>query len=415
MRRWIVISLCFVLLVAQGLAMAEPVSFRIGTQFTDRDWWVHAFEQFGKEVGARIELSYIEWGSVGMEKFLTETAGGLTYDVVNMDSRWLAAVKAKGLVLPLDPYIQRDNFPIKDFFTPLIAALSDGQGIWGMPNDIDQYVPFFNLDMWDAAGLPYPEANWTWQEYEALMKRLTRIDPEGAATVFGGNGLLWPVVAYSFGAFVITGDGRFDLDKEQVVSGLQWSFDLRNVAHVFPRSSAEVGDVTNHGRLPAGKVAAHWAGAWYATSGHMRDTNVRWGVLMPPLGPAGRATEAFVGGWFIPSTSKRPDLSWQFMKFLHRDDVQLSHYTTFSGVPGRRSIASKPSLYAWQAFGKWSSVILDTVPHARAAPFHPLTDRVWEEIDNGLDAAAYGSESAKAGIDKLRPIVAAVLAEGMTK
>ncbi|HEX6971079.1 MAG TPA: extracellular solute-binding protein, partial [Limnochordia bacterium] len=289
-RRMVAGMMILAALISLGpTAAAAQVTIRVGGDFT-QDWWQQTFERFETETGIAIEQGHVPWGTEGMEKFITETAAGLTYDLVTMDSRWLGAIQGKGMVRPLNDLIRRDHFPIDDFFGPLVDAVSTGDVIWGIPGGIDEYVPFINLDMWDRAGLPYPAKDWTWQEYEAVMKKLTHIDPEGENNVFGGNGLLWPVVAWSFGASVITPEGEFDMDSDRVIQGLQWSFDLRNEARVFPRSSAEVGGVANHARLAAGKVASHWVGSWYPTSTYMKGSTVRWGVAMPPSSPYGRAT-----------------------------------------------------------------------------------------------------------------------------
>ncbi|HEX6972509.1 MAG TPA: hypothetical protein VF234_09845, partial [Limnochordia bacterium] len=72
------------------------------------------------------------------------------------------------------------------------------------------------------------------------------------------------------------------------------------------------------------------------------------------------------------------------------------------------------SILMWDIYGEWAQVLIDALPVARAVPFHSLTDRIWSEIDSGLEGAAYGQESAQSAITKLVPVIERILAQGAT-
>lgn len=399
--------LILLLLSSTAPSHAQEKAIRIGSQFSGLDWWEAMWAAFARQRGIRIESANIPWGQEGLEKFVTETAGGVGYDLVLMSSRWLASVVGSGLVVPLDAYVERDAFPIADFYPAVVSGLTYDGRLWAIPNyDVDVYIVYYNEEMFDAAGVGAPADDWTWDDYFEMMKRTTRIDPAGGRNQFGGGGLLWPVVAYSHGANVITADGRFDLDQGHVIEALQWSYDLRNVHHVFPQSPDEVGGVASlHNQFAEGYTATHWAGSWYAR----RLTDFRWGVAFPPASEYGRATEAFVGGWFIPTTADDPDLAWEIIKYMHSPDVLSDHFRQFSAVPVRRSIATSPDIAMYGAFGARTQAVLQSIPFGRVLPFHPLIDEIWSVIDAALERAYSGESTVRLVMEQLRPQVETIL------
>ena len=52
-----------------------------------------------------------------------------------------------------------------------------------LPQNLSSLVVYYNRDLFDAAGVPYPEAGWTWAEFLDAAKALTRdIDGDGLPT-----------------------------------------------------------------------------------------------------------------------------------------------------------------------------------------------------------------------------------------
>ena len=41
-----------------------------------------------------------------------------------------------------------------------------------LPQNLSSLVVYYNRDLFDAAGVPYPEAGWTWDDFLAAAKAL---------------------------------------------------------------------------------------------------------------------------------------------------------------------------------------------------------------------------------------------------
>ncbi len=42
---------------------------------------------------------------------------------------------------------------------------------YGTPYRQDSWVLFYNKDLFDAAGVDYPDGSWTWDDYDAAARR----------------------------------------------------------------------------------------------------------------------------------------------------------------------------------------------------------------------------------------------------
>ena len=73
-----------------------------------------------------------------------------------------------------------------DFWPAERQAVQVGGKVIGMPALVDNLALVYNKKLFDQAGIPYPTANWTWDDFRAAAKKLT--DP--AAKQFG-----WAYVA----------------------------------------------------------------------------------------------------------------------------------------------------------------------------------------------------------------------------
>src|SRR5205807_8370913 len=71
-------------------------------------------------------------------------------------------------------------------FPPALLELFRYQGArYGLPRDNDTTVIYYNKGAFDAAGLAYPRADWTWDDLRALARALTLRDGDGRVARYG--------------------------------------------------------------------------------------------------------------------------------------------------------------------------------------------------------------------------------------
>ena len=103
-----------------------------------------------------------------------------------------------------DPEVDMSKYPeefVKAFQNP------DGDQI-GIPKDRDTAAVWYNKDMFDEAGIPYPTADWTWDDFREDCKKLTKADGSqyGLAMKPGSDQEGWYGTIYAYGGYVISDD-----------------------------------------------------------------------------------------------------------------------------------------------------------------------------------------------------------------
>ncbi len=121
--------------------------------------------------------------------------------------------QSKGALLHLQPYIDADPTVLDGIYPQTLPAYQTPSGYFGLPRDFQTIVLFYNKDMFDAAGLAYPTANWTWEDLRTTAKQLTKdINGDGKIEQYGFTFDLWDMepgwseALWAYGGDIISAD-----------------------------------------------------------------------------------------------------------------------------------------------------------------------------------------------------------------
>lgn len=82
----------------------------------------------------------------------------------------------RNYLTPLNTYVEASSLDLEPYGSALEYVKHNGQ-LMGLPYRSDIYVLYFNRDMFDKAGIPYPSnemtCEMTWQEFQETAKLLT--------------------------------------------------------------------------------------------------------------------------------------------------------------------------------------------------------------------------------------------------
>lgn len=82
----------------------------------------------------------------------------------------------QGALSELKPYLNRDKINEKDFIPALITEFTWRGKLMAIPKDSAAFGVHYNKDMFDEAGIKYPDENWTWDQFAEISRRLTKPD-----------------------------------------------------------------------------------------------------------------------------------------------------------------------------------------------------------------------------------------------
>lgn len=108
-------------------------------------------------------------------KLDTLFAGGELPDVIRVELGHVPRQIVKGMLLPLDEYIAGPDKVDKNDFIPVCwNAATWEDKLYALPQDINFRGLFYNKDLFNEAGLEYPNYEWTWDDLLKVSKKFAK-------------------------------------------------------------------------------------------------------------------------------------------------------------------------------------------------------------------------------------------------
>jgi multiple sugar transport system substrate-binding protein len=256
------------------------------------------------------------------DKLLTQFSAGNAPDVFQVGDGDAAKFAAQGVLEPLEPYINGDNPLDMGVFYPAVAAIGQVQGqTYLLTKDWSPLVLFYNKALFDAAGVEYPNADWTWDDMLTAAKALTVSGEQWGIQIPNSWGdPLWyrglsPLVYQNGGSF-ISEDGTKAtgfLNSPETVEAIQWYVDLFTTHKVSP-TKADVEALAGVDLFQTGRVAMLWTGRW-PLADFQKNAELNFGTAGLPQGKE-RANSICWAGFAMYSEGQNKDAAWAFLKWI---------------------------------------------------------------------------------------------------
>jgi multiple sugar transport system substrate-binding protein len=296
-------------------------------------------------------------------------------------------------------------------FYPALTSIYTYDGdLYCPPKDFSNLALEYNTDLFDAAGVEYPNADWTWDDLQAAAQALADSGtlPEGTVP-FAMN----PDIDRVF-AFYSQAGGQFYDDEGNFVFGQGDNFDAAVAALDFTGGLAQAGLTASSSDLGAGwtgeafgqaKAAMTMEGNWIV--GYLNDTfpELNWGTTTLPAGPGGDATLTFSEAYCVGADNDHPDESWALVNFLTNEAGAAFIAENGFGPMPSRTAASEAWLAAvgdvGQAFVDGSDVAVAPVTPAGFGEFRDALGNALGEVFRGNIDSADAVDQAVAVAEEL--------------
>lgn len=336
------------------------------------------------------------------------------------------ALSLRSMLLPLDEWTATDALALTDFAEETLALYRNpGQTLHCLPADVATLAVFYNKELFDAAGVSYPQAPWRWEDFFATAQQLTHAAKgDEQPAVYGVDRFddYWPLVIWT-----ATGHNVFDdpfapkhflLEEEAAINALQWLADLSLVQGVMPSPAAE--DAVAENQFLAGHAAMQITDHGQIPT-YAEQATFPFDFVELPVGNF--AANRSDGGCFaIARNTAHPEAAWEFLKFLAApagmgaqlltakqqmmpalQTLQASAaFHTPTGSPARNKAAFLPetayrfSLYdpLHPIYQRWAAVVSATLPELWTGEQSAaeVVDTLAEEAEELLNNLAEGSE-----------------------
>lgn len=291
--------------------------------------------------GIRIQVEGIPGSQEYVSKLLLAYIARSEPDVITLDASSAAVFIDNGVLRDLRPYIDRDpDVRPEDYFPNVFDIARRGEAVYAIPGDFNPMALYYNKDHFDAAGIPYPQNNWTWDDFLAAAKATTRDGRFGF--VFANWMPGWIMWLWNNGGDVLSPDGSTAVgyfDSPQSVEAVQFLADLVSRHRVSPSLSqaAAMGvDLFATGRA-AMQISGQWSIVGLQAAPAIKMDRI--GVVTLPTRLSKPVTVMYQAGYAIGRHSRNPDAAWEFIKFWTSSRVQMRYQTSGVAISARKDVA----------------------------------------------------------------------------
>jgi len=336
MRKFITAMMCFGLIFAAGAQKKQTIRFATWDSEETLDIQQRIVDRFN-EKNPDLQVVLEAYGDDFDTKLATGFGASDAPDVMYM---WNYAHYKDGLE-PLDSWVSKEPASFKgDFYKGLFDYNSIGSKLLGLPIGYTTHVVYYNKDLFDKAGVPYPKGDWTWDELLATAKKVANPSQKIYGFAFQQEPDPYDFEHYlwNVGVSYLGPEGSFKNGfKDPKVVAL-----LTKMQNAIKEGYAISVEGSGSREMRTGKLAMFINGSWSIPS--LKEANVNFGLAkMPSVEKGKKSISAIsISGIAMYNKSKNKDAAWRFMKFWvspEANTMRLDHE-----LPVLHSVVEKEKL-----------------------------------------------------------------------
>lgn len=310
------------LLAGTALAQSAPVTLKWALWDWDKVAYYKPLIEAFQQKNPNIKVEPVDLGSQDYPQMVSTqlTGGSKDLDIVTIkDVPGYANLVRANTITDLSAFIKDEKIDPAPFGGLLQELTVDGK-IYSIPFRSDFWIVYYNKDIFDKAGVPYPTNDWTWKQFDETAVKLT-----------GGMG-----VNKTYGALLHTWRSTVQLpgiqDGKHTVTGGEYEF----LKPWYERALAlqKAGAIPSYAQLKTsnthysalffnGTVGMLPMGTWFigtqiakVKSGESKAKN--WGIVKfpHPEGVAAGTTAAQISGLSVNKNSDHQKEALAFIKFV---------------------------------------------------------------------------------------------------
>ncbi|AXL11088.1 sugar ABC transporter substrate-binding protein [Microbacterium foliorum] len=351
-----------------------------------------AFEEENPNVTIDIQVTpYKEY----FTKLQTAATGGSAADVFWMNGPNFPLYASNGQLAPLDDA----GVDAADYPQGLIDLYTFDGKLYGAPKDFDTVALWYNTELFDAAGVDYPTAGWTWDDFTAAAAALT--DPAkgqfGVAASQYGQENYYNSIAQA-GGEVISADGtESGYGSPEALAGIELWTDLIEAGS--SPTAQQMTDTNPEDFFLSGKVAMFQNGSWAAIAyGDNAEIADKVNVAPLPEGPEGNQSVIHGVGNVANAKSSHPVEAQAFAAFASGEKAAQIQAESGTVIP-----AFNGTQQAWvDALPQYDlQVYIDALDTAVPYPVSKNTS-AWTSIESEVLSQVWsGAVAPEAGLKDL--------------
>jgi len=333
--------------------------------------------------------------------FVSDTYPDISYAY----GSWAGQLAGSGRALDLtetvkEPALDWESFPqaARETATP------DGTVI-GFPAIVDDLAVVYNTELFDQAGLDYPNPDWTWDDFRAAAQALN--DPENeiygtATSVSGGEDTtwrLWPQLWQNGGQILNDDQTEAEFNSEAGVDALEFwrAMAVDDETVYLDQTDERMGPL-----FASGRVGMLITGPWQLYD--FVQAGTPYGVVQLPAGESG--SHQTVSGpdiWavFDHDDANRAYWATELMKWFTSPEIDAKWNLAFGNLPLRPVAEDSPAYQKFLDDYPGIQVFVDNLANATTArPTIKQYVELSRYVGMSVSEVLQGKKSAQEGLDE---------------
>lgn len=389
---------------------AEPVEVTYFTfsaapdHLEDLDAMIAAFNEQYPNVNIKVETApFADY----FTKLQTLIAGGTAPDVFELNYENFVTYADKGLLLDLSPMMAADETLDPAIYYPRALEAFNYNGMQqGLPATFSTVVMFYNKELFDAAGLEYPNEDWTWDDVRTAAEQIN--DPANGVYGLHSGIQFWEFYKKA----AQNGCQFFNEDKTEVlinspecVAALQTMVDFVEKDGIMP-SAADMGGVSDGDMFLQGKLGMLVSGIWMFSA--FQDAPFAWDITVEP-GLANKATHFFANDASVFAATQNPDEAYQWAKFLTSDpevaNVRIASNWELPALSNPEYVAD----YLEQTPPDNRQAVFDSLNYAIVPPVIARQNEMQDTVNQLIEQVTLGQLTVQEALDQAKTEIEALL------
>lgn len=370
MRRILLSVLLVVLVCSVGLAQ-EKVIITLAGHSVDTPLMQDVLARF---VVGKIPGVEVVWEPITEDYFafaMRTLAAGTAPDILYLDVYWAREGAETGALAPLDQYIAQSKILHKEDLIPvLLDAFTFDGNLYAISKDFNSLVIYYNKDMFDAKGVPYPSADDTWLTF---LEKIARVHnpPEWYGICLNADAARFLPFAFAAGMPFLKEDGSVPFDLAAAKYAADWFTIFQRLG--IGVTSADIGFGWPGAAFVAEKAAVVIEGGWLMPPIRGENPTLNFGAaFLPEVWQGGpRGNYLFTVGYAMPVNppSGRPDLVFKVIEILTSPEVQEYILKSGHAIPSRKALLGSPFFQQVDPFAQATKTVFEATALPGTVPF----------------------------------------------
>ncbi|MDE7186402.1 MAG: extracellular solute-binding protein [Lachnospiraceae bacterium] len=278
----------------------------------------------------KVTVETVPWDEY-WTKLQAAAQGGDLPDVFVMHPDEVKNYAEGGMLMDLTDILNGDIANADNFPQYVVDDFKVGGGYYGIPKDIGTLGLFYNKDIFDAAGVEYPTADWTWDDMMDAAEKLT--DPAngiyGIAADNNGQNFYWNLIWQNGGEVFDEETQLCTFDSPESIEAMEYAVSF--VEKGYSPTPADLANLSADEYFESGKTAMNFAGSWMLTE-YLNVDTLNFGVAELP---AGKEKGVICSGmaFSVAANAKNPEAALKLVEYLGSEEAQTIEAQSGVAIP----------------------------------------------------------------------------------